>query len=619
MITRRDFLAGTGLAIVAGIAPIDFLRAQQFSPYYPPSLTGLRGSHPGSFEAAHALGREGKGFQVAQTPAEETYDLVIVGGGISGLSAAWFYRQKHGADKSILILENHDDFGGHAKRNEFTVSGRLIIGYGGTETIDSPRTGYSEVAAGLLKSLGIDLDRFTAAFDRTFYASRNLSRGVFFNREHWGEDKLVTGDPFWMARDDQLPNRLNARPLKAFIADFPLAEANKAALVAFHEAPIDYLKGMALDAKEKILARTSYRDYLIKHAGLSERAAQYFQGRFNDLFASSSDTVSALAAMNTGFPGFDGLGMNTERATDKDADDPYICHFPDGNASIARLLVRSLIPGAAPGTTMDDIVLARFDYSRLDEATSPVRIRLNSIAVNVRNFDDHADVSYVKGGALRKVRGRKCILAGYNMMIPFLCPELPEEQRLALRKNVKMPLIYTNVVVRTWKPFLELGIHELYAPTGTYARVKMDFPVNLGGYEHPKDPSETMCVHMYCAPTTPNQGLDARNQSRLGRQRLLETPFDKLEHDVRDQLSRQLAGSSFDESRDIQGITVNRWPHGYAYSPNSLFDDPNEMAHTMTVARRPFGNVAIAHSDSGWEPLTQAAINQAWRAVGEIG
>lgn len=322
--------------------------------------------------------------------------------------------------------------------------------------------------------------------------------------------------------------------------------------------------------------------------------------------------------METGFPGFDGLGMNTERANDKDADDPYICHFPDGNASIARLLVRSLIPGAAPGTTMDDIVLARFDYSRLDEATSPVRIRLNSTAVNVRNFDDHADVSYVKGGTLRKVRGRKCILAGYNMMIPFLCPELPEEQKLALRMNVKMPLIYTNVAVRTWKAFLELGIHELYTPTGTWARVKMDFPVKLGGYQHPKDPSETMCVHMYCAPTTPNQGLDARAQSRLGRQRLLETPFEKLEHDIRDQLSRQLAGSSFDEGRDIQGITVNRWPHGYAYSPNSLFDDPNEMAHTMTVARRPFGNVAIANSDSGWEPLTQAAIYQAWRAVGEI-
>jgi spermidine dehydrogenase len=615
---RRDFLNGVGITIAAGISPLEFLRAAAASQYYPPALTGLRGSHPGSFEVAHHLGREGGTFPISSLPIEEAYDLVIVGGGISGLSAAWFYRDKYGADKKILILDNHDDFGGHAKRNEFTAGGRMIIGYGGTESMESPRTGYSEVATGLVKALGIDVDRFTTAFDRTFYASKGLSRGVFFDAENWREDKLVTGDPLWLMDDDQLQDHLNARPYKEFIADFPLLTAEeKAALVTFHESPPDYLAGMSDDEKQKYLATTSYRDFLLGKAKLSENAAKYFQGRFNDLFASSSDTVSCLWAMEVGFPGFTGTGLAEPVA---EGEDPYISHFPDGNASIARLLVRSLVPGVAPGNTMDDIVLAPFDYSKLDLPGASIRIRLNSVVVNVANTAGGVDVGYVQHGKkLHRVQARKCILAGYNMMIPFIFPELPDDQKQALRQNVKKPLIYTNVVLGNWHSFMKAGVHDVYSPTSTYARLKLDYPVSLGGYEHPKNPDEPMCVHMYCALTTPNQGLDARAQSQIGRQVLLETPFDKLETQIRDQLSRVLKGSGFEDGRDIEGITVNRWPHGYSYDGNLLDQSEEEGEAVIELAKRPKGNVAIANSDAGWDPLTQVAIDEAWRAVNELG
>src|SRR5882724_5822051 len=123
-ITRRDFL--NGVAVTAGAAMLPgnafAFGADSQTPYYPPALTGLRGSHPGSFDAAHAL-RDGTFWDTAGKPADtgETYDLVIVGGGISGLSAAHFYRKTAGPQARILILDNHDDFGGHAKRNEFRV------------------------------------------------------------------------------------------------------------------------------------------------------------------------------------------------------------------------------------------------------------------------------------------------------------------------------------------------------------------------------------------------------------------------------------------------------------------------------------------------------------------
>jgi hypothetical protein len=164
-INRRDFLGGTALIIAAGLTPLAQMRAEP-GRYYPPALTGLRGSHPGSFEVAHQVGREGKSFDISGLAVEQSFDLVVVGGGISGLAAAWFYREAHGPNARILILENHDDFGGHAKRNEFRVGDRLLLGYGGTESLQSPKTLFSKTVNRLLHSLGVDLKRFETAFDR---------------------------------------------------------------------------------------------------------------------------------------------------------------------------------------------------------------------------------------------------------------------------------------------------------------------------------------------------------------------------------------------------------------------------------------------------------------------
>ena len=180
-ISRRDFFNGAALTIAAGLTPAMQGLGAPARPY-PPALTGLRGQHEGSFETAHAQARAGRRFATDQLSVEERYDLVVVGAGISGLAAAWFYRRARPRAR-ILVLDNHDDFGGHARRNEFVIDGRLIIGYGGSESIDSPRTRYSSVAKGLLRDLGVEIERFESAFERTLYSSLGLSRGVFFARE----------------------------------------------------------------------------------------------------------------------------------------------------------------------------------------------------------------------------------------------------------------------------------------------------------------------------------------------------------------------------------------------------------------------------------------------------
>ena len=480
-------------------------------------------------------------------------------------------------------------------------------------SIDSPRTHYSEVAKALLRELGVEIDRFESAFDRKFYASRGLARGVFFPREAFGRDVLVPGEPASGGADELARALANAKPLDEFIAAFPMAPDSKAQLRALYDGARDPLAGRTTEEKRDVLKSISYRDYLTRFCGCSEEAANCFQGRTLGFFGLGCDAVPAADARDLGYPGFDGLGLPA-RSSPRE---PYIYHFPDGNASLARLLVRSLLPDAAPGHSMEDVVLAPFDYGKLDRDGQNVRIRLDSTCVDVRNDGDTVLVSYVRAGMTRRLAARHAVLACFHMVIPHIMPELSAPQRDALARNVKTPLVYTNVLTRNWEPWMRLGVHDISAPMSFHTRVKLDFPVSLGGYRHPGDPSEPMCLHLVHVPGAPNQGLDARTQFRIGQRKLLEMTFADFEARIRDELDRMLGPGGFSSGRDIAAITVNRWPHGYGYVANSLFDG-DDYDNVLAQARQRVGRVAIANSDAGGDAYAHLAIEQAARAVREL-
>jgi spermidine dehydrogenase len=608
-ITRRDFLDGVALTIAAGLTPMAQVMAQPTR--YPPALTGMRGHHAGSFEVAHDL-RDGKAFALDGLPIEERYDLVVVGGGISGLASAWFYRRANPRAR-VLILDNHDDFGGHAKRNEFRLGDRLFIGYGGSESMQSPKALYSSVAKGLLKDLGVDIARFETAFERRLYPSLGLSRGVFFPRESFGRDVLATGDPTPMVADDLDRTLRIAKPLPDFVAQFPVSDASKAQLIGLYRQSKDPLAGKSRAEKVEILKRTSYRDYLVKICGCSEEVADAFQGRTLDFFAVGCDAVSAADARDAGYPGFAALGLPT--VDNPERSEPYIYHFPDGNASLARLLVRALIPAVAPGTTMDDIVLAPFDYAALDVDSSPVRIRLDSTCVHVRNAGGGVELAYMRAGKLHRVAAGQAVLACFHMIIPYIMPELPAAQREALAKNIKAPLVYTNVLVRNWQAWKKLGVSEIVAPMSIHSRVKLDYPVSLGGYRHSRDPAEPIVIHMTYVPVAP--GYDARTQFRFGRAKLLSMEFADFEKIIRDELDCMLGPGGFSSANDIAAITVNRWSHGYSYVASTLFDG-DDYEPVLVRARQKVGRVAIANTDAGGDAYAHLAIDQAARAVRDL-
>jgi spermidine dehydrogenase len=614
-ITRRDFINGVALLTTAAIAPPSHAQTSSAAPqdqygYYPPTLTGMRGSHPGSFENAHDL-RDGKQAPEA-TDTGEQYDLIIVGAGISGLAAAHYYRAATSPQSRILLLDNHDDFGGHAKRNEFHINGQLQLMNGGTLEIDSPRP-YSKVAANLLTTLGIDVPALAKRTQKlAFYEERGMQHSLFFDRETFGKDYLTVG--------------LGAVPTQKLLANAPLSPTAIAQIAQIEEGAVDYLPGLNSDEKKDRLSRMSYEAFLRDLVKVDPLVLTFYNFRTRSEWGVGCDAVSALDCWGFAYPGFKGMQlkkgsiarMGYTPSGYHDAGGSYHLHFPDGNATIARSLVRNLIPRAIPGRGVENIVTARADYSQLDRADQPIRIRLSSTAIKAHNTaDGGVQITYVRDGRTFSARAKGSVLACYNAVIPYLCPDLPEAQKAALHELVKSPLVYTSVALNNWKAFERLNTHRITAPCSYHTSLYLNDHVNIGAYRSPRSAEEPHVLHMVRVPTKP--GLSEHEQNRAGRAELLATSFETFERNIRDQLNRCLAGGGFDASRDINAITVNRWPHGYSPEYNPLWD-PEVPAdqRANVIGRAKFGRISIANSDSGAAAYTDSAIDQAHRAVGEL-
>ena len=632
-ITRRDFVNGVSVAIGGSMALPARLRAggmtQAYGPekeasYYPPSRTGMRGSHPGSFEAAHAA-RDGMAFDQAEDTGE-TYDLIVVGAGLSGLAAAYFFRKEAGPDARILILENHDDFGGHAKRNEFEHDGEVLLATGGTYYMVQPER-YPLPARQMFEDIGVELDHPTNNMHRGMFGDLGLEPAVFFHEESFGEDALVSGSV--------------RRPSEKFLAKTPLSETVRRDLLRLWHDRRDYLPGLSRDDKIQRLQRISYRDYLLDLVKVHPDVLPLVGG----IWCLGADTSSAWFALYRGLPGFEGLGIpipaESPALPDHGKTDVY---YPAGNSDVARMIVRWLIPAALPAGSMADIELRRTDYSTLDDSRSSVRLRLNSAAVRVRHIGDapevlssdprETEVTYVRDGKAYRARGKGCVLACYHTMIPHLCPELPSKQKEALSLAARAVHQKTNVLLRDWRPFEELGVSSISCPGSFYSDILPRPSIALGTYDPPRSPADPIVVLLDSAggvlawepmvrglrrgESIP-PGTPVREQMRLVRQAMLETSFEDFERRIREQMARVLGPAGFDPARDIEAITVNRWPHGYALATNTLFDPewaPGE--EPWKVASQPFGRISIANTDASGIDLTQTAFDEAHRAVGEL-
>jgi len=609
-ITRRDFVNGTLLAAGASLLPFGCRKGdvpEELDPsYYPPSRTGLRGSHPGSNVHAHDRAWTKKTDWGPTTTLSETYDLVVVGGGISGLAAAYLYQQKHGTDRRVLVLDNHDDFGGHAKRNEHKVNGKTIITYGGSQTIVEPRHG-SDVVLALLKDIGVDLERFETAYDRGFYARHGLGAVTYFNEEVFGEDKVVR-HPFC-----NYPNYVEGIVMGGALSNeeaahqAPLSDRGKEQLLRVLNGGLHALDVPEEERDEYVRAH-SYFEYLKNTLGVDDPGVlRMARHSALDWALTGADLMTIGTARSCGALGFAPKAVYDES-------NPYICHFPDGNAGVARALVKKMIPEVAVGDGAEALVQAKFDYATLDRDRNPVRIRLNSTVVDVRHAGDAADssevlVGYIKNDVSHRVVAKNVVMACYNVMIPHIVAGLPEEQAAALRLQTKSPLQYSTVGLKDWRALKERGIALAMSPGNMHQAVLMDFPVSMGGYEYTRTPDDPCVVQMISCPYG-QVGAPQSEQYREARARMLSLQFEDYEDEIRRHLSGMLPKEQFDFDRDVSSITVNRWAHGYSVGGSG---------DSTRRGRQPFGRITIANCDSAPGADMKTAIDMASRAVNELG
>jgi len=627
-ITRRDFINGTLMAAGTSMLPLQAsgqaAMAALDPSYYPPARNGLRGSHPGSNEAAHSRAWDGRSDWGSTTELSETYDLVVVGGGLSGLAAAYFYQQEHGRDKKVLVLDNHDDFGGHAKRNEHTVAGHTLLGEGGSESLESPHE-FRETVRSLMKDLGVDMDRFKTTYDADFYKRHGLGAATYFNKRIFGEDKVVR-HPFC-----DYPGFVEGlmRPTLSYeeaVQQTPLSEKGKEQLLRVLKGGQHVLKLPKGELPEYVRSH-SWFDYLRNTLGVDDPGVlRMARHTAMDYSGSGTDVMSIGQALGSGCMGGDPYVAWNDAMEEGDYQEyvnkdggtysaryPFIAHFPDGNATIARSLVKKLVPAVGPGETAEEIVLSRFNYAELDKPGNSARVRLNSTVVNVQHAGDpnsSSDVfiNYIHDNKSYQVNAKGVVMASYNMMIPHIVQDLPEEQVAALRKLSKSgPLQYTTVGVTNWRAMKELGIGMAMCPGNIHQVVGMDYPVSMGGYEFTKTPNDPCILHMRSCPVGETVGAPRVEQFREARYRMLGLSFDHYEAEIREHLGGMLPKELFNFDKDVKSISINRWGHAYGYG------------NPGAIGRQPFGRITIANSDAVGSALVQSAVGQAWRAVKELG
>ncbi len=584
-ITRRDFLQGVALAV--GTPGIRLASA---------------GALSGQTPAAMALGHR---VRDGEPPGEhrdtgEIYDLVVVGAGIAGLGAAYLYYQEAPSEPSILLLDNHEELGGHARRNTMEYGGARLIAPGGTFALedveDSP-----EEALEFFRRIGLDPKRLVEYRDAKFRERFGLSPAVVFDSRVFGSRTT------WV-------NRWNETPYEAFFARAPLTDSARRDLVELYTTRKNYLpESKELEAE---LHSMSWERFVRETMGLGDDAVRFVDLYATDLIGLGCDAASALEgyAIGPGFFGMGGEGFYEEAGMLKYGYQP-VNRYPDGNHTVARQLLKGILPNAISGeNTMEGVFNGEPRPEELDRGGNRVRLRLSSMVTRIQQKGDGVDVDYLTQNEGRRVRARHVIMTGWGSVAKHVVRDLPEDQRRALEEYRYSSALYINVLLKQWRPIADIGTFEMYWPSGYCTWMHVSDPLTVGDYRPEYHPDKPTILSMY--KYIHQRGLDPQEQMKLGRYEMETKSFEEYEREIRSELNHVLGGHGFDAAKDIAGIIVNRWGHGYNYfkepGPREKLESPPYRA-----GRQKLGRISFAGADAGGTPWTQAALAQAWRAVHE--
>jgi spermidine dehydrogenase len=604
--TRRDFLNGTllasGAALASAACPFQLMAAEDWNGY-----AGI-GDYADANGNTHQVISDGHTIRdhvqdrtrAAITDTGETYDCVVVGGGISGLSAALFYQRGTRAKKSCLVLENHAIFGGEAKRNEFQVDGQRLIASQGSAMWFQPMPG------GFLErfydSVGIDPRQFryqqnagSIATGVTPYSGDGSNFGFYFGPDSKSPDGIWLTDPWGKKLDGA---RMDVR--------------TKRELLTMHTQKDNHPKPRRHgDPVARQLDSITLEDDLIARHGLGRDTIRRY--------------LSPVSGGGSGI-GADALSGYTEYAADllfpwEQQHGPQM--FPGGNTGVARHIVKALVPDALSGTaTMESICQSRVNFAALDRAGQPTRIRLRATVVSIEHEGEaahapHVNLVYLREGKLYRVRARSVVLANGSWTINSSVRDLPAPYRHAYAQFFRAPCIVANVAVRNWRFLSKLGISQCqwFEGIGNYLAVRRVATFGGGAPVLSPDSPTVLTIKILFA----NPGRSLPEQVNSGRYQMLTTSFSVYEKQLRDQFTSMFGKQGFDSRRDIAGIILNRWGHAYlAPQPGFFFGKDGKPAAAELMRQHPFGRIAFANSDLSGIMDHRASITESHRAVEQV-
>jgi spermidine dehydrogenase len=603
-ITREDHVSEPMLAEGDGKGPrIYGLTAEDWNGY-----SGI-GDYSRANGNTHATMAAGHGIRdslydtssYSDEAVDETYDCVVIGGGISGLAAAQTFVQ-HATGKSCLVLENHAIFGGEARRNEFDVNGQRLIAPQGSAMFFPPLDGSSLLA--FYESMGFDGkklayqetggDARNIPVSTTTYAGSGKNMGMFFGRRFGHPEGLWITDPWG--------KKLEGTPFPDTVKRELLGVTKPKNI----QVPQPKVYG---DAASRELDQMTQEDLMILRNGVSRDTIRTYMPYAASGAGASADVISAVADFipDLQFPfKFEEGGQM----------------FPGGNAGIARYQLKALIPDALPGPlTLSGVCRAGVDFSALDRPHQPVRIRLKATVFAVKHDGspstaNSVTVAYIHEGKLRRVRAHSVVMAG-GWSTWRVIQDLPEGHREAYQQFFRMPCLVANIALTNWRFLAKNGLSECtwYEGLGDSFAVRR-MPV-LGPDGPVLTPDSPIVLTMKILFTEP--GLPLQQQATRGRMRMLSVPFSEFERSLRDQFSLMFTRWGFDARKDIAGIILNRWGHAYLCAqPGFFFGNAGNPAPREILRRAPFNRISFANSDLSGIMDHRASISEAQRAVAQL-
>ena len=628
-ITRRDFVKGTLIgsgAMLLTMPPPIMAASDKGAANGWDGYAGVgdyarsNGNTKSTMTAAHLI-RDNKIDELLSDAIDtgESYDLVVIGGGFAGLSAARAFLKGAKPGQTCLILENHALAGGEAKRNEFIVNGYKITGPQGSNLTVVPTTKgdwYDELWDDLAIPRNPTFQKLTGYDGKLRIAKANYlpmfgiaeqtaTCGYFFDKETFG------GETYW-----DIDSSENGYTNTAF------PEVVKADLKRLKEGEGVNLAG---DEWEKWLDSITYKDYFEKVLKIQLETTQLFDNVLSTTGGLGCDAVSALHAMKSGLPGFDkGFGEGALYRLDANDRDPEgIFSFPGGNDGVFRLLLKSVLPGSiAGGESFEEIHDALFQFQNFDRPQSPVRIRLNATAIRVEHDDpdksNGVTVTYQRNGKIYQVKARGVVSAVGGWVNRHIVKDLPEEYIQAYDQFVHGSNMIINVALTNWRFLARLGISGCHyfsaGGLGTFCNIRQ--PVIFGENQAPLNPDKPIVLTFYMG--FPKPGLTAKDQAANARWELLSKSYKDIETALRQHMTHMFSSAGFDDKRDIAGIVLNRWGHAYLVStPGFIYGKADNPAPLDVITKR-FGRIAFGHSEHNGLQEWFGAVEHGERAAQQV-